>query len=137
MPKSMKFNAQLGYVVPGNFVGWQIRPLSGIKTPKIPDDYTLEGVEQVLVSQNITISQSNPFAMPHVGGGDALKSAVFEFEKMGRSTFRLLRYVGELKVLRTIVLSNGGVEEIQDIPQTAQKAGVNASPKRRWADLDV
>lgn len=99
----MYFQAQLGYIIPWNFVGWRIRPIPGFKTPTIPQNYTVEGAEEALSELGVSISQSSPFAMPSVRGGEALDSAVFEVEKVGRSTFRVLRYVGELRVERTIV----------------------------------
>ena len=99
----MYFQAQLGYIIPGNFVGWRIRPIPGFKTPKIPQNYTIEGAEEALSELGVSISQSSPFAMPAVRGEEVLDSAVFEVEKVGRSTFRVLRCVGELRVERTVV----------------------------------
>jgi hypothetical protein len=99
----MYFQAQLGYIIPGNFVGWRIRPIPGFKTPSIPQNYTVEGAEEALSQIGGSISQRSPFAMPSVRGGDALDSAVFEIEKVGRSKFRVLRYVGVLHVERSVV----------------------------------
>lgn len=99
----MYFQAQLGYIIPGNFVGWRVRPIPGFKTPVIPRNYTVEGAEETLSQIGVSITQNTPFSMPDVRGGEALNSAVFELEKAGRSKFRVLRYVGELHVERTVV----------------------------------
>ena len=79
----MYFQAQLGYIIPGNFVGWRIRPIPGFKTPTIPQNYTVEGAEEALSELGVSISQSSPFAMPSVRGGEALDSAVLRWRRWG------------------------------------------------------
>lgn len=101
----MYFQAQLRYIIPGNFIGWRILPIPGFKAPKIPDNYTVEDVESVLARDGlpVQIQHPNPFSVPIVENGDCLTEAVFEFEKIGRKTFKVLRYVGELSVKYEVI----------------------------------
>lgn len=101
----MIFEAGLAYQVPGNFITWSIVPIEGhTKKVKIPDDYySITGIHLVLEQINIRVEiPKNFFEMPRVLGAENLKNAVFEFEKTGIRTFKILRHIGELEQTTTI-----------------------------------
>jgi hypothetical protein len=102
----MKFLGRIWYIVPGNFVGWRIGtvdesldPTGQFEHPDIPKSYVLDNVEPVLSDIGISVEHpQGPFCVPVVKNDGILKDAVFEFEKTAGAKFRLLRYVGRLKV---------------------------------------
>jgi hypothetical protein len=135
---NIKFNAQVDAFVPGNFVSWRIIPITGQKTPAIEDDYTLTGEDVVIRAVDLAVHQSSPYSMPTVHGEPRLNDAVFEIEKTARKQFRVVRYVGTLKVEHKIepaanvkVLGASVITEEQT--KQAQKLVPGAS---RFSDLD-
>ena len=139
---NIHFNARVDAFIPGNFISWRIIPIPGQKTPAIEDDYDLTGTEIVRESLRLTVSNENTIAfMPHVHGYERLKDAVFEIVKTDRKRFRVVRYVGTLKVVHTIEpVPAGGPKNAGSNPVADNRSDrfldLDGARFRRFADLD-
>ena len=99
----MIFKARLSYVIPGGYISWRIRLIEEISGKvKIPDDYDIEDIEEVLKTINIRVPQITfGHTYEKIENTDALEYAVFEFEKTAPKKFKILRYIGVLKTETT------------------------------------
>jgi hypothetical protein len=94
----IRFNATIDAFIPGNFVSWRIIKIPGEKTPVIEKDYDLTNIEVVTEALEMDVQDHGIAYMPTISNSKNLNNAVFEIEKTTRKKFRVVRYVGTLKV---------------------------------------
>lgn len=107
-------------MIPGNFISWSVHNLpEGLKEKNvaIPRDYNVKGAEKVVTEIGVKIEGLHGIYFPEVIGGERLKTAVFEIEKVDRKNFKVLKYLGD-------------VERITEVKFTPKVSGKKPSVSR-------
>ena len=134
---NIKFLARIDAFIPGTFISWRIIKIPDQKIPAIEKDYELTGIEVVSNALNLQVIQPRSIGlMPKIPNYNVLKDAVFEIVKTDRKRFRVVRYVGKLKIEYKIIPAANVT--LPDLSRASEQESipVKDTPKDIFSEID-